>query len=155
MTIGCGGSRSLAPDAAPELPPADAAFDTLPTADSSDAEAEGSDVRFDDATDGGDDGDAGVAEAVSAAPAAPIIKDVVTMKDGMHITWLPNAVLLDGVEIWRRRNATPYVQVKTLTGEFDNIHDYDVVAPAFYCYRLKNRRAGVSSELSDEMCGAY
>lgn len=116
---------------------------------------------FDDASeDSGATPDTAVAaDASGDSPDAPelraaTITSVITMKDGLHVMWTPNETGLDAVELWRRRNANPYELVHTLGGTTDNLHDGPLTSPAFYCYRVRNVRSGVTSPMSAEECGA-
>lgn len=105
------------------------------------------------ATDTGTVDEAG-ADAPLTAPATPQMVSVIKMAGNLHVTWKNNDTGLSKIELYRKKDAGEYAVAYTYTKLATSQHDIGAVAPGTFCYKVKTTRGDLSSELSNEMCGA-
>ena len=105
-----------------------------------------------DAAGGG--ADAATADAATSKPATPQLLGVVKMAGSLHVSWRLNDTNLATVEVWRKKDAGAYAKAYTLTGAATSQHDTAASSQGTYCYHVRTTRAGVGSEISNEICGS-
>jgi hypothetical protein len=105
-------------------------------------------MNGDAATDPVDSGTTGV------KPVTPQVVSVVKMAGALHVTWKPNDTALSGLELWRKKDAAASAKVVGLPGTAKSFHDTEAnVGTSMYCYHVITTKAGVVSDMSNEICG--
>lgn len=94
------------------------------------------------------------ADAPPTVPATPQMVSIIKMAGNLHVTWKNNDTGLSKIELYRKKDAGEYAVAYTYTKLATSQHDTGAVAPSTFCYKVKTTRGDLSSELSNEMCGA-
>ena len=96
----------------------------------------------------------GAADSSSQAPVAATLKSVEKLGGGLHVTWTLGEAGLSSVELWRKQDSAAYAKRVGLPGTATSYHDASLPnGSSSYCYKLKETRAVMDSEFSNEICG--
>jgi hypothetical protein len=125
------------------------ATDTATASDTATATDEGIDSTPTDSALGSDAREGGTV----VKPATPTIVSVMKMGGNLHVTWKLNSTGVSSVYLFRKKDAGTYEKAYTLPGTATSQHDTGASAPGTFCYQVQTVKAGVESDLSNEMCG--
>ncbi len=90
----------------------------------------------------------------ASMPITPTLLSAVPMGGGLHVTWRLNDTGLNGVELWRNKDAGAYGKLVSLPGSAKAYHDASASGgSSTYCFKVKTLKGDMASELSNEVCG--